>query len=238
MTNVFLLAGQSNMAGAGTSAEIPERLAKTPEGIRLYEDGEMRELVWRDAFGPEVGFAHGIAGEVAGPVVLCKVARGGANLRYDWNPDGTSRGEDEYRGPLYPRLIEAAKGVASSVGECAFAGMLWMQGERDSVFEDMAKVYEDNLRVFIASVRRDVGAPDVPFVTALPSPRKYNIGPGAFQHAHREIVQAAQARYVESDPNAALVKTHDLPQSDNLHFDTGGQLVLGQRFAEAMIALV
>ena len=75
----------------------------------MFENGEFRELVHGDTFGPEVGFAHEIVQVYPeDTIVLCKVAFGGANLYYDWNPDGVSQGpEDVYRGPMYPKLIDA-----------------------------------------------------------------------------------------------------------------------------------
>jgi len=239
MTNVFLLAGQSNMVGGGTVAELPESLRTAPPTVRLYEDGAWRELTWREQFGPEVGFAHAVTKRMgAEPIVLVKVAVGGANLRYDWNPDGVSRGdEDAYRGPFYPRLTAAVAAVASHLAGEPFhyEALLWMQGERDSVFESMARVYEASLAGLVAAVRRDTGRADLPALIAQVAPRRYDLHADRFSHAWRHLVWDAQRRYAAADPHAVYIETLDLPQFDNLHFDAAGQLLLGRRFAEAYL---
>jgi Carbohydrate esterase, sialic acid-specific acetylesterase len=241
MNRLFLLAGQSNMVGAGVTAEIPAALREPPPNVRLFEEGQWRELLWRERFGPEVGFAGEISSAFPEDgIVLCKVARGGANLHYDWNPDGVSQGpEDGYRGPMYPKLVEALRTVAAQLDsqeqpwECS--ALLWMQGERDAVFEHMANAYEANLGAFIASVRKDTRTPELPVILGQVSPRKYDLEKGGFQHAFRKTVQEAQRSLASGDPLVELVETLDLPQSDNLHYNTGGQLVLGRRFARAYL---
>ncbi|MFW6146043.1 MAG: sialate O-acetylesterase [Planctomycetota bacterium] len=239
MTNVFLLAGQSNMVGGATTSELPEALRTAPPNVRLYEDGAYRELAWRETFGPEVGFAHAVARRMGDePIVLCKVAVGGANLQYDWNADGVSHGdEDTYRGPFYPRLIAAMAEVVSSLAGEPFGwgALLWMQGERDSVFESMARLYEANLAGFVAAVRRDTGRADLPALIAQVAPRRYELDEGRFFHAYRRLVWDAQRRYADRDPHAVYIETLDLPQHDNLHFDTAGQFLLGRRFAQAYL---
>jgi len=236
MIRIFLLAGQSNMVGAGITAQ------KIPSGnVRLFEDGEWRDLFWRNRFGPEVGLSQTLSSAFFDDqIVLCKVAQGGANLYYDWNPDGVSKGaEDEYRGPLYPKLIEALETLnaqlSSSSESFEWSGMMWMQGERDSVFESMAESYERNLTDFVSVVRRGTGNGNLPFVIGQIAPRVYRLEEGQFQYAYRHVVQEAQRAVASSNPLVELIETMDLPQSDNLHFDTGGQLELGRRFAKAYL---
>ena len=241
MVRIFLLAGQSNMVGAGITAQIPTAQKTLPGNARLFEDGEWRDLFWRDRFGPEVGLSQPLFSAFPDDqIVLCKVARGGANLYFDWNPDGISKGaEDEYRGPLYPKLIEALETLnaqlSSSSESFEWSGMMWMQGERDSVFESMAEFYEKNLTDFVSAIRRDTGNENLPFVIGQIAPRVYRLEEGRFQHAYRHVVQEAQRAVASSNPLVELVETMDLPQSDNLHFDTGGQLELGRRFARAYL---
>ena len=116
-------------------------------------------------------------------------------------------------------------------------GLLWMQGERDAVFETMAAAYERNLAGFIAAVRRDTGTLDLPVILGEIAPRVYNLEKRCFKHAFREIVQGARQHVADADPRVDLVHTLDLPQRDNLHFDTAGQLELGRRLARAAVEL-
>ncbi|NQU12299.1 hypothetical protein HQ590_16000 [bacterium] len=244
MIRVFLLAGQSNMVGQGVSAELPADRRASPANVRLFEESGWHGLPWQERFGPEVGFAHQLSAACpADQIVLVKVASSGANLYYDWNPDGVSRGpEDTYRGPLYPQLA-AAVGVIrthfSKTGDpFEFAGTLWLQGERDAVFEFMAESYEQNLAAFVAVVRQETGNRALPFLIGRIAPRVYRLDEQRYQHAFRHIVQDAQRRVAQNDLLVGLVETTDLPQYDNLHFDTGGQIELGRRFAWGYLALV
>ncbi|MFP4027352.1 MAG: sialate O-acetylesterase [Candidatus Brocadiia bacterium] len=234
MTTIFLLAGQSNMVGAGDPDLLPENLKVPPADTQLFENDVFQETFPADHFGPEVGFAHEFRSRKdSEPLILCKIARGGANLACDWNPDITEPGpEDEYRGPMYPRLLEALQSVRSSVPEAKLGGMIWMQGERDSVFASMAEAYAENLRPFIARIREDTGVPDLPFILAQICPRMINGVDGEFAHRWRDIVRRAQARVARDTDCTGLVATHDLPEDDHLHYNTAGQIELGRRFAE------
>lgn len=241
MARIFILSGQSNMVGSGMTSELPQRARTSPCNVRLYMDGAFHELLAGERFGPEVGFAQAIAkARPQEAIVLCKVASSGANLFYDWNPDGVSRGEeDTYRGPLYPALLahlaDLRKLLAAEDDESVISGTLWMQGERDSVFEHMAEAYEANLRAFIGRLRMDLCSTDMPFVQGQIAPRIVEPDTGLHRHAYRDTVRAAQASVAKSMPGVSLVRTDDLPQSDNLHFTTLGLLELGGRFAQTWI---
>ena len=241
-TQVFILAGQSNMVGSGVTAEVPDRWRTAPANLRLFVDGEVCPWLSGDRFGPEVGFGVELATALPDTrIVLLKVARSGANLYYDWNPDGVSRGdEDVYRGPVYPALLASMDALSARLrrqGETTVtAGMLWMQGERDSVIEAMADAYDMNLRAFIRRVRLDLG-PGLPFLMGQVSPRIIELPGLRYRHAFRETVRRAQAAVAESVPGVALICTDDLPQSDNLHFTTAGLLELGRRYAAACLRM-
>jgi hypothetical protein len=244
MAKVFILGGQSNMIGGAKVADLPDSLRSAPPHVRLYEDGAFRDLVHQDTFGPEVGLAHALAeADTAERLVLCKVARGGANLYYDWNPERDTGGpEDEYRGPMYPRLLASLEGLESALRNEGHAptpaAMLWMQGERDSVFERMSAGYASNLTSFIARVRSDTGVADLPFLVGEIAPRSVIAETGRLRHPWRDAVRQAQADVAAADPRVAFIRTNDLGQFDDLHFDAAGQLELGRRFAGAYLAMV
>lgn len=229
------------MEGLGITAQIPKALRKSFNNVRLFEDDEWHDLLPRESFGPEVGFSLEISFAFPNDkIVLCKVARGGANLYYDWNPDGISKGlEDEYRGPLYPKIMTAINKLKKhlSFGDelWEISGLIWMQGERDATFKFMSESYGRNLAAFVAAVRKDTANPELPLILGQIAPRVYIPEEGKFQHPFRNTVQEAQRQFTRIDPFAKLVETVDLPQSDNLHFDTGGQIELGKRFAQAYL---
>jgi hypothetical protein len=75
-TKVFILSGQSRMAGFGRSHELPDALREGNDRVLMFEDGKWQPLrpffVYNDkhmkkfgltefSFGPEIGFARAIA---------------------------------------------------------------------------------------------------------------------------------------------------------------------------------
>lgn len=244
MIKIFIFAGQSNMDGAGITAELPDYLKKKLQGkIKLFENGRVHELLYKEKFGPEVGFALELLEYPSNDeIVFCKTAKGGANLYYDWNPDGVSRGEeDTYRGPMYPELLKNIDSLnnafADQKNSLSFEAVLWMQGERDAVFNFMADSYKDNILYFADKLRSDIKAPDIPFIQGKIAPKTYNLDSLTFNHKYRYQVRYIQDEVSESDKNIHCVETIDLPQIDNLHFDTFGQIILGKRFAEKFMSI-
>ena len=74
----------------------------------------------------------------------------------------------DYRGMLreVERAMKEARGAFPAMGEGAFelSGFVWFQGWNDLVNEAAVADYERNLTCLIRDVRRDLRAPDLPFV--------------------------------------------------------------------------
>jgi len=232
---VFILAGQSNMVGSGRVSELPAQYRDKLAGVKL-----LRGEDWNDfqphgnRFGPEVAFAHAMAKAYPGQTIaLVKHAVGGTSLLAwapDWKEKQAARTANQKAGPLYKKLMEQVKPAASK-SEVEIAGVLWMQGERDARFPVVAQQYGENLERLIAALRQDTGVADLPFILGQvnPPPKRY---PGV------EAVRQAQADVAKADPKVVLVSTEDLEKhTDNLHYNTAGQLALGKRFAEAYLQL-
>ena len=114
------------------------------------------------------------------------------------------------------------------------AGMLWMQGEGDADTIERAEAYEKNLIVLLADVREKTGKPKLPVVMGRISSSLLKETPWSFDHA--PIVQKAQDAVVAKDAHTYLVQTDDLPTlKDNTHFNTAGQMTLGERMAGQML---
>lgn len=85
--------------------------------------------------------------------------------------------------------------------------------------------------------QRDFGAPALPFLIAQICPRIIELDTLRHRHPCREPVRESQEAVAQADPYVALIPTDDLPESDNLHFDTAGLIVLGRRYARAYVQL-
>lgn len=233
-TWVFLLGGQSNMVGWGLEKELSEEQKTLPANVEIRKHMNGKPYSGR-RFGPELTFAQEIGKHYPDQkILILKDATGGTSL-LAWAPDyslelATQTGNAK-DGPLYEKF---QKVIAGNVKDCniRFMGMLWMQGERDSKREFAANDYAKNLKTLIAAFRKDCSEPEMPFVLGLINPvyEKVNFV---------ETVRAAQAKVAAEDEMVALVSTDGLSKkSDNVHYNTKGQLELGRRFAEIMIPLL
>ncbi|KAL8217708.1 hypothetical protein R6Q57_021081 [Mikania cordata] len=230
--DVFILAGQSNMAGRGGVIDnnwdgiIPPEIKSSPGKIlRLGAD-----LRWVDAqeplhadidvnktcgVGPGMAFANAIlrGGSRRFPVVgLVPCAIGGSGIE-EW-----SRG-----GWLYEGLIRRA-GVAVDGGGVIRA-VLWFQGEKDTVNISDAELYKHRLNNFIIDLRADLKAPLIPVIqVALAS------GEGPY------IETVRKAQHEINLPNVMTVDAKGLLlQPDGLHLSTNAQVQVGKMLAHAML---
>src|SRR5687767_388175 len=60
-TKVFILAGQSNMVGRGTFADLPSELKSVPKNVAFFASNKPADFASFPQFGPEVSFAHEIS---------------------------------------------------------------------------------------------------------------------------------------------------------------------------------
>ena len=168
-------------------------------------------------------------------VIVVKSAQGGQPIRRwykKWQaPEGMTIRPFK-AGDLYDTLMAA---VRKQVGDRSFdsfasVSFVWMQGERDAK-EKLSGVYAESMRGLIAQLRRDLGRPDMTAVIGRLSDCIKN-------NAHWEGVRKAQADVAAGDSLVAVVDTDDLNgPRDGLHYTKDGYKTLGQRFADAAIAL-
>jgi iduronate 2-sulfatase len=233
---VYLLAGQSNMVGYGTSSQLPPELQEPQTDVRFSTGGRWGPLrpgygTNPASFGPEITYGRDMADALPDQnIALIKYAVGGTSLATNWRPPDEN---GENAGPLYETFmtrIDSALGLLSAEGEWEVAGMLWMQGERDARELETAQAYEQNLTNFIASIRDDVGVADLPFVIGQISDSPV--------FPYNAIVRQAQYNVSQTVPNTGLVITLDLPRlPDNVHYNTQGTMMLGSRFAAEMLTI-
>ncbi len=236
---LFILAGQSNMAGYGRYDALPPgddgALPKNVTLVAVSLDVHLRPL--QGGFGPELGLARTLAREYpAQQLLLVKYAVEASSLldwAPDWDPEAATRtGHPEY-GPLYRQLLDmvAAERKAPEGLACQPVALLWMQGERDALFPPVAVAYETNLTALIHALRTDLGVPALPFLVG-------QVDPPRDRYPAADLVRAAQAAVADSVPAVYLVRTEGLSRhADGLHYDTAGQLELGRRFASAYLAV-
>ncbi|MDX1682232.1 MAG: sialate O-acetylesterase [Phycisphaeraceae bacterium] len=215
---IYLLIGQSNMAGRGT---VPDDATGPIERVGLLNNQDewepaqnplnrystVRKGLGMQKLGPGYGFAQRMVAENPdGEIGLIVNARGGSKIE-TWREDAK-----HYREAIRRARAAAKTGV--------LAGILWHQGESNHRNPDG---YLQKLETLVKNLRRDLEAPDLPFV--------------AGQVHNSPAINEQIARLPETVPHTAFVSSEGLKTTDRWHFDTESQLELGRRYAERMIQL-
>ena len=221
---LFLLAGQSNMAGRGKVE--PADTKPDPRVWMLDEAGHWQPAIDplhfdkpdHDGVGPGHAFGLAVAAAEPGTVIgLIPTAVGGVSLD-QWKPGGR----------LYTDAIRRVK-IAQQHG--VLKGILWHQGEADT---KPAKIesYARRLDTLIAAFRRDLGVPDCPVVVGEL---------GVFdreKNANRVPFNGMLDKYPTTRPNTALARSNGLASiGDNTHFNAASARELGRRYADAYLNL-
>lgn len=217
---VFLLIGQSNMAGRGRVEPADHRPA--PRVFKLSP-----ALTWEPAadplhfdkpviagVGPGLTFARCLTERDPGiEIGLVPAAVGGTSLD-EWAPGGK----------LYTDAVTRAQ---AALKHGTLAGILWHQGEADSP-PPKAATYAVRFHLLIDRLRADLGAPDVPVIVGET---------GRFRKAGAQI-NAVLATLPGQIPHCAFVSAEGLTDGgDGTHFNRASAQELGRRYAAAWLKL-
>lgn len=231
---IFVLAGQSNMAGFGQFDELPGWMQVKPRNVEFYQFGHLTGFSGqsRRRIGPEVAFAKYIAAYYPGRrIAIVKFAVGGTSI-YDWvkNWDpGLSRRltNSPIRNSLYDSLRRQIGWSHVLDNNNTVAAFLWMQGERDARFPAAANAYLGNLTNLINDFRRDYNSPDGKFILGRINP------PVSVHRPAVDIIRNGQEKISLQKQGTSFINTDDLEKEpDQIHYNTKGQIALGRRFAE------
>lgn len=221
--DLYLLVGQSNMAGRGEIEEID----RTPHP-RVYALGV--EDTWELAVEPlhfdikNRGTGPGLAlgkklaeSKPDAAIGLIPCAVGGTIIDY-WAP-GHSRG-------LYEEAIRRAR-IAMKDGE--LRAIIWQQGESDSTVA-RAPLYKDKLVALMTQFRADLGQPDLPIVLG-------GLGDFLVRQSYLQVNEGIE-QAAEELPNALFVPASEKGHiGDNLHFNAAAQRENGFNQAKAVLRL-
>ncbi|KAE8680006.1 putative carbohydrate esterase [Hibiscus syriacus] len=233
--HIFILSGQSNMAGRGgvskhhhhsqshwdgivppecqphlcilrLSATLNWEAAREP----LHHDIDTHKVC---GVGPGMSFANAVRDHLGGECLgLVPCAVGGTAIR-EWD-----RGHQ-----LYENMLKRSKESLKSGGE--IKALLWYQGESDTSSLHDAEAYKGNMERLIHNLRRDLGLPSLPII---------QVAIASGDERYREKVRAAQLGM--NLPNVTCVDAKGLPlKQDNLHLTTEAQVMLGHMLADAFI---
>ncbi len=230
-SQVFLLAGQSNMAGRGLLEDedtIPHERVLT-----LSKDGD-----WVPAIDPIhfdkpnkgvcLGRTFGIDVAEQDPdivVGLIPAACGGSPIS-TWQPGMYFKATESHP------YDDAISRTNRAMKDGELKAILWHQEETDAREPELAKIYEKKLRRLIKRFRDDLNSPNLPFIIGQM---------GRFLGAEFDPegkVNAAHIEIAQEDDNVAFVPSDSLScLSDNVHFDALALREFGHRYAEAYMRI-
>lgn len=225
---VFILAGQSNMAGRGkveSSDTVPDprilslnksrELILAKEPLHFYEPG----MAGLDC---GLSFAKTLLPSVPDSVSLLIIpAAVGGSAISQWIHDETFR--------EVPLLSNFKEKVAIGKQHGTIKGILWHQGENDAIKPETIAVHQRQLEKLFRKFRKEVGNKKLPVLLG-------ELGSFSANDQSWQEINAQIRNFVAADRRAYLIKTADLNHNgDRVHFDSEGQRRMGERFAQAYI---
>ena len=230
---LFLLVGQSNMAGRGpmTDADqIPHaRVLMLNQAGAWVPGADPLHFDKPKAVGVGLGLTFADAVAAAHPEVtigLIPCAVGGSPID-SWQPGYFYNATQSH--PWDDALRRAQ--LALSAG--TLKGILWHQGESDATRE-FAEGYAAKLQALIARMRAALGAPNVPFIVG-----QMGRFEGSPWNGYKIQVDRAHRELPEKLARVAFVSAEGLKdKGDKTHFDTASYRELGRRYADAYLRLV
>lgn len=221
---VFVLAGQSNMAGRGlveaTDTIHNNRIFTVNKSGHLILAKEPLHFYEPSLTGLDCGvsFAKAVIKKAPSDVsiLLLPVAVGGSAIS-QWIHDSVHRSVK-----LYSNYLEKIS-IAKKYG--TLKAILWHQGESDANNNDI-HFYEERLHTLFTKMRHDAGDAALPILMGeLGYFEKYQPWFGK--------INTILHHYAAVDTNAGIISAQSLQhKGDSLHFNSRAQRLLGKRFAK------
>lgn len=221
--HLYLLIGQSNMAGRGAVDEESKQV--NPQILMLDSFNHWVPATDPIHFdkpsagvGPAISFAKNILGDNRKiKIGLIPCAWGGSPIKV-WEPGAAYLNAHPYDDALTRTKLAMQTGVLK--------GILWHQGESDND-SARATVYLQKLKVLVNRLRTDLQNPRLPFVAGEI---------GYFNKTN--IINAVIDQLPGEVKYTAVVAANGLAdKGDKLHFDTPSAREMGKRYAAAMLQL-
>ncbi len=221
--DLFLLIGQSNMAGRG---QVADQDTKPVPNLYMLD----KELNWVPAVDPMhfdrpeligVGLGRTFAitlmeRDPDAHIGLIPAAFGGSKLS-EWEP-----GSEHY--------TDAVRRAKAAMKSGRLRGILWHQGESDTNSEEEANTYLERFTTFLATLRHDLNAEDVPVVVG-------ELGE-FFEPPLAAVVNRQLATVPLHIPLTAFVSSARLTdKGDKIHFNSPSYREFGRRYALAYLSL-
>lgn len=226
--HLFLLAGQSNMAGRGKVAEEDKKI--NPRVLAQSKDGKWVPAVdpihydkGAAGVGPAKSFALIVAEKNPDITIgLVPTACGGSSVSV-WEP---GKFFNQTKSKPYDDAITRIK-LAMKDG--TLKAILWHQGESDC--NKNAAKYKEKLKALINRFRKELDAPNLPFIIG-----QLGQFPKRPWNENTKLINEAHISLEKEMPNVYFVSAEGLTcKTDNIHFNAESQREFGKRYAETYL---
>ena len=224
--HLYLLIGQSNMAGRGPLENpppaVPSRVLKLDQDNNWVPAVEPLHFDNPKIVGAGLGlsFAESMAEtnpEVTIGLIPCAVG-------------GTQLSRWQKGGDLYQQAVVRAR---QGMKRGTLKGILWHQGEQDAVDLQLSESYAGRLGEMVRDLRAELNAPTVPFVAGELGEFLTGMSRGKPTYPRKINEQIHLA--AQSISHSAVVSSSGLKSKEDLvHFDTPALREFGRRYATAM----
>ncbi len=226
--DVFLMIGQSNMAGRGALTEGDYNLIQgvyllnqedipEPAANPLNKYSTIRKDISMQQMSPAYGFAVKLQKETGRKILLVVNARGGSVIE-EWSKDNPDKN-------YYSEAVRRAKAA------CKFGvlkAIIWHQGEGNS--ED-PKDYLSKLSLFVSNLREDFGNNQLPFIAGEIArwwePNASNFNP---------VIQSISTVIPYTD-YITVEGTKSETDLKDPHFNRESQIIIGERYARKALLM-
>jgi hypothetical protein len=224
---VFILAGQSNMAGRGMvepqDTAPNKRVLSINKNDQLIVAKEPLHFYEPNLTGLDCGYSFGktmiknLPDSIA--VLIIPTAVGGSYIS-QWLGDSLFRNIKLFSNFLAKVEIGKQYGIIK--------GILWHQGESDANEKNIPH-YNARLSVLFTKFRSAIGNDNLPILLG-------ELGSFSKDKEHFGLINKAIHTYSAQDSNTAVISTDDLKdKGDSLHFNSKAQRAMGKRFATAYL---
>jgi hypothetical protein len=224
---IFIMAGQSNMAGRGFVE--PQDTVSNPRILSINKNNEIilakepLHFYEPNLTGLDCGLSFGrqLIQDIdrSIKVLLIPTAVGGSST-YQWLGDSLHRNVKLLSN--FKQRVEAAKKYGT------VKGILWHQGESDT---DSSSIlgYDERLEKIFTQFRIIVGDVNLPIILG-------ELGSFSNNQANWDRINKAIQNYILRDEHAFVVETRDLKsKEDKIHFTSEGQRLMGERMAKKFV---
>lgn len=224
---VFIMAGQSNMAGRGIVE--PEDTVTDKRILSINKDGQV--IIAKEPlhfYEPErtgldcgLSFAKTLVKKLPDSISILMIptAVGGSSI-IQWLNDSVYRNVK-----LFSNFLEKLE-IGKQTG--IIKGILWHQGESDAN-EKNIPLYKQRLGLLFSKFRTAVGNNALPVLMG-------ELGSFSGDNENFSLINKAIYEYAAEDKNSKVISTKDLKdKGDHLHFNSKGQRTMGRRFAKEFL---